>query len=172
MRANLFGSALHLVSSRRRGLPRKDTLLHGVIVDADGEVPSECVIRDMNVRGAAISHAETLPIGTQVYLLDIANRSVHLSRVIRSSGDRTGLMFVQSYTMGPGLPPRLKFLWRFLLEGNLRRVERAVAAGTHTGLALRSVGLTEAYLHQMARHASADRKLQGLLHRARRLLGV
>ena len=157
-------------SSEQRRLPRKAVLLSGVLADLNGEKTSDCAIRDINARGAAIGHSQKLPIGAQVYLLDTGNRAAHLANVVWSNTDRSGLLFVQTYAMGPGLPPRLRFLWRLLLEAKLRQADRAVAMGISAELALGTVGLTREHVHQMARYAGADKRFQSLLLRAGRLL--
>jgi hypothetical protein len=154
----------------KRKLPRKTGVLSGVLVDANGEYPSDCIIRDINAHGAAVTHPKRLPVGAQIYLLDTGNRRAYLARVIWNNADRSGLFFVRSYAMGLGLPPKLKFLWRLLLEANLRQAERAVAAGIRADLAFGSVGLTREQIHRMAPHALADIGFQRLLLRARRLL--
>jgi hypothetical protein len=151
-------------------MPRKHVLLHGVLADAQGEAASECIIRDIHARGAAISLERKLPIGAQVFLLDTGNGTAHAARVVWNRADRTGLSFVRSFAMGLGLPPRLKFLWRLLFGAKLRQTERALAAGISVELALGTVGLTRELIHQMARHAAPDERFRRLLLRAERLL--
>ena len=157
-------------SSEQRRLPRKNALLSGILSDLNGETASDCTIQDINARGAAIGIPGKLPIGAQAYLLDTGNRAAHLSRVVWSNADRSGLLFVQSYAMGFGLPPRMRFLWRLLLEAKLRQVDRAVAMGIQAGLALSTVGLTREHVHQLARYAGTDKRFRRLLLRAGRLL--
>ena len=154
--------------SDARRLPRKNVLLSGVLVD--GEQPSDCAIEDINARGAAVSLSRKLPVGAQVYLLDTGNRAAHLARVVWNNGNRSGLLFVRSYAMGPGLPPKMRFLWKLLLEAKLRQADRAVAMGIDTELALGTVGLTREHLHQMERYAEGDARFQELLHRLESLL--
>jgi hypothetical protein len=143
--------------------------LSGILVDVDGKGSSDCIIRDINARGAAISLCRTLPTGAQTILLDTGNRVAHFARVVWSNAGRFGLLFVRSYTMNTALPPRLVFLWRLLLEANLRDAQRAVATGLSAELALTSIGLTREHIHQMARYARTDRAVRLLLDRARRL---
>ncbi len=127
---------------------------------------SDCIIRDINARGAAISLAKTLPTGAQTILLDTGNRTAHFARVVWSHTGRFGLLFVRSYKMNSALPPRLVFLWRLLLEANLRQAERAVAAGVPAELALTSIGVTREHILQTARYARTDTKLRQLLETA------
>lgn len=157
-------------SSEQRRLPRKNALLCGILADLSGETASDCTIQDINARGAAIGIPGKLPIGAQAYLLNTGNGAAHLARVVWSNADRSGLLFVQSYAMGFGLPPRMRFLWRLLFEGKLRQVDRAVAMGIEAELALSTVGLTREHVHQLARYAGADKRFQRLLLRAGRLL--
>jgi hypothetical protein len=156
--------------SERRNPLRKDVFLSGILVDVDGKGSSDCVIRDINGRGAAISLCRTLPTGAQTILLDTGNRMAHFARVVWSNAGSSGLLFVRSYPMSRALPPRLAFLWRLLLEANLRQAQRAVATGVRADLALASIGLTREQIHHLARYAQTNRGLQQLLDSARRLL--
>jgi len=153
-----------------RRLPRKSVLLSGVLVDLDGERAIDCAIVDINAGGAAIGMPRKLPIGGQVYLLDTGNRAAHLARVVWNNANRSGLAFLRSYAMGPGLPPRMRVLWRLFLEAKLRQADRAVAMGIDAELALGTVGLTREHVHQMARYANGDKRFQQLLHRVTTLL--
>ena len=154
----------------QRRLPRKSALLSGVIADLNTEQAWDCTIHDINAGGAAISAGGRLPVGVDLYLLDTGNREVHLARVMWSNYERSGLLITQSYAMGLGLPPKMRFLWRLLLDAKLRQAERAVASGISSELALGSVGLTREHMHQMARYAGADKRFQKLLRRAEQLL--
>jgi hypothetical protein len=170
----MAGTAIAAASSnpseQRRPL-RKDVFLSGILVDLDGKGSSDCIIRDINPRGASITLCKTLPAGAQTILLDRGNRVAHFARVVWSSGGRSGLLFVRSYPMSKGLPPRLAFLWRYLLEANLLQAQQAIARGIPAGVALASIGLTREHMHQIARYARANRSVQHLLESARRLLG-
>lgn len=156
--------------AEQRRLPRKNALLSGVIADLNTQQAWDCTIHDVNARGAAISVGGRLPVGVELYLLDTANREVHLARVMWSNYERSGLLFAQSHAMGLGLPPKMRFLWRLLLDAKLRQAERAVASGASSELALGSVGLTREHVHQMARYASADKRFRKLLARVEELL--
>ena len=156
--------------SEQRSLPRKTVLFNGILVDVNGRESSDCVIRDINARGAAISLAKKLPTGAQTILLDTGNRTAHFARVVWSNAGRFGLLFVRTYPMNTALPPRLVFLWRLLLEANLRQAERAVAKGLPAELALTSIGLTREHIHQMDRYARNDRAVRLLLDRVGQLL--
>ena len=163
-------AAVQAGSPEQRTLPRKDVLLNGILVDVDGKDASNCTIRDINARGAAISLCKSLAIGAQTVLLDTGNRTAHFARVVWNAGAWSGLVFVRSYKMGSGLPPRLAFLWRLLLEENLRQAERAMATGASAGLVLASMGLTREQIHQLARYARRDPRLRRLLDGAKHLL--
>ena len=156
--------------AEQRRLPRKNALLGGVIADLNTQQAWDCTIHDINARGAAISVGGRLPVGVELYLLDTANREVHLARVMWSNYERSGLLFAQSHAMGLGLPPRMRFLWGLLLDAKLRQAERAVASGASSETALGSVGLTREHVHQMARFASADKRFRKLLARVEQLL--
>jgi hypothetical protein len=170
MRRNAQSDVTNAAPSEQRRLPRKNVLLSGVIADAKGEATSECIIRDMHAQGAAVSVLKPLQVGAHVLLLDTGNGTAHEARVAWSRANRSGLSFTRSYTMGLGLPPALKFLWRLLFEAKLRQAERAVASGVSAKLALGASGLTREFIHQVARRAMPDKKFPQLLRRARRLL--
>ena len=161
-----------VASEPRRRLPRKSALLSGVVADLNGEQASDCTIADINTGGAAIGTTRKLPIGAQVYLLDTGNRAAHLARVVWTNinANRSGLAFLRSHAMGPGLPPRMRVLWRLLVEAKLRQADRAVAMGIDAELALGTVGLTREHVHQMARYANGDKRFLQLLHRVEHLL--
>ena len=157
-------------ASEQRRLPRKQVLLSGVIADLQSEQSWVCTIHDINARGAAVGVGGRMPVGAQLYLLDTESRNAHLARVMWSNYERSGLLFDRSYAMGFGLPPTMRFLWRLLLEAKLKQADRAVAMGVAARLALDSVGLTSEEMHQMTRHASADKRFQKLLKRVEELL--
>lgn len=156
--------------SERRQWPRKTVLMSAIVADLNGENASDCIIRDVSAGGAQISLSRKLQTGEQIYLVDASNRAAHLAKVAWTNSDRAGLSFARSYVINLGLPSRLKFFWRLLLEAKLKEVDRIVAAGVSTGLAFKSVGLANEHLHQMARHASGDEKFERLLFQAKHLM--
>jgi hypothetical protein len=153
------------VAREKRKLPRKMGMMTGVLVDANGEDPADCTIRDVNIFGVSVTHPKKLPVGMQIYLLDTGSHAAYLARVVWNGPGRSGLLFVRRYAMGLGLPFRLKFLWRLLLEAKLRQAERAIASGVKSELAFSSVGLTREQVHRMAPYAHADLNFQRLLRR-------
>ena len=167
MRRNAVKVAIDAHSSEQRRLPRKQTLLCAVIADVNGETASDCIIRDINARSAQISFTRPLPLGAQIYLLDANNKAAHLARVVWRRSGRAGLSFIESHTIGLGLPPPLKFLWKLFLEAKFREVYRLVAAGIQIELALSTVGLDEEHLRQMARYGRVEKRFEILLRLAR-----
>ncbi len=155
--------------AEQRKLVRKNVLLSGVLCDANGEAASECTVHDMHTQGAAVSRGN-LTVNTRVFLIDVASNNAHEARVAWSKDGRSGLQFTRSYTMGLGLPPNLKFLFRLQFEAKLAQVRRAVAGGVAIKLALGSAGMTREHIHQMARHAAGDERFLRLLLIAERLL--
>ena len=155
--------------AEQRKLVRKSVLLTGVICDANGEGAAECTIHDMHTQGAAVSRGN-LTVNGRVFLVDVNNNNAHEARVAWSKDDRSGLQFTRSYTMGLGLPPALKFLFRLQFEAKLAQVRRAVASGVAMKPALGSAGLTKEHIHQMGRHAAGDERFLRLLLIAERLL--
>src|SRR5258705_5177258 len=170
MRKNAPEVPLDPDPAEQRRRPRKSALLSGVIADVNGENVSDCIIRDIHAHGAQIGFSKKLPMDSQIYLLDTSNQNAYLANVAWNNSHRAGLSFVQSYAVGFALPPKLKFLWRLLLEAKLREVDRAVSKGITVGLAWRSVGLAEVHLDQMAQHSNNDEKFERLLLLAKRLM--
>lgn len=156
--------------SNHRRLPRKQVLLKGVVTDVAGNDGADCAIADLNVLGAQVRISRPLSVGAQIILLDPSNTTAHVANVVWSSAERAGLCFVQSHTMGLGLPPRLNFLWKLLLEAKLKDISRVIARGAPNKLAASTVGLTEGLLHCIEPHASPDAELGRLLGQARRVL--
>jgi hypothetical protein len=154
----------------RRRLPRKTTLLHAVIANAKGEDASDCMIQDVNAGGAQISGSKTLPIGTEIYLLNTGNQLAYLAKVMWSKSDRSGLSFLQTHTMGSGLPPHLTFLWKLYLEAKLREIDRDLVRGVPVSLAFLKAGLSEVDLHYISQHANGDIQFERALTHAKRLL--
>jgi len=163
-------ASLAIDGSERRRLPRKATLMAGVIADSNGEDATDCTILDMNGRGAQISVPKTLHTGGQIYLLDTCNRAAYLAAVVWTKDDRAGLAFLRGCTVKRGMPPGLRFLSRLLLEAKLREIDRLIANGLSVGLAFNSVGLAEEHLHQIAPDATGDEKFEQAVIYARRLL--
>ena len=156
--------------SNQRRLPRKQVLLKGVVTDVAGTDGTDCAIADLNVLGAQVRISRQLSVGAQIILLDTSNTTAHIANVVWSNAERAGLSFVQSHAMGLGLPPRLNFLWKLLLEAKLKDISRVIARGAPNKLAASTVGLTEGLLHCIEPHASADAELGRLLAQASRVL--
>jgi len=156
--------------SERRKLARKQVLATALLADANGDNGSDCTILDMNANGAQISVPTQLTKDDQVCLLDTGDRNAYVARVAWSTADRAGLEFLERHTLGLGLPPKLKFFWRLLLEAKVREAERAVAMGVPAGAAFGSLGLTEDDLDKIARQAGNDKKCELVLLQAKRLL--
>jgi len=156
--------------AERRRLPRKTTLLRAVVADANGENASDCKIYDINAGGAQISVSKALPIGTEICLLDTGNQLAYLAKVMWSKSDRCGLSFLQTHTMGSGLPPHLTFLWKLYLDAKLRQIDRDLARGVSASLAFLNAGLSEVDLHYMSRHVNGDIQFERAVIHAKRLL--
>jgi len=156
--------------SERRKLPRKEMLSAGVVSRAGGENASDCIILDMNAKGAQIGVSAPLTVGSEVCLLDASNREAYFAKVAWSKSDRAGLSFFQHHTIGLGLSPKFKFLWKLLLQAKVSEIDRAVAMGRPAGAAFSVLGLTEGDLQQMAQRAGADKDTEHALLRVKHLL--
>ena len=156
--------------SERRSLRRQRVLLSGVISKANGESASDCVIRDLNTRGAQIECSMQFPLGTQLYLLDTHNGVAYDATVVWTTATRAGLEFVRSYAMRSPLPRELTFLERLLLEAKLGQVTRLIGRGIPAKQAITTVGLTEDQLEQLAERAASDEKFELVIRQAKHLL--
>jgi len=152
--------------SEQRSLPRKSSLLSGVIVALDETTASECTIQDINARSAQISYSATLPVDSQIYLVDVGNKAAHLARVVWRRSGRAGLSFIESYRFGLGLPPKLKFLWKAFLESKFKEVYRLVSSGVPIDLALSTAGVNAEHLREMARYLRFEKRFEILLRLA------
>lgn len=167
MRKSAAKAARNADPSEQRALPRKKSLLSAVVVDLDGTTAAECTIQDINARSAQICYSRSLPVDSAIYLVDASNKAAHLARVVWRRGGRAGLSFIESHTIGLGMPPRLRFLWKAFLESKFKEVHRLVSSGVPIGLALSTAGLHEEHLHQMARYGRVEKRFEILLRRAR-----
>jgi len=152
--------------SEQRKLPRKRSLLSAVVVALDGTTTSECTIQDINARSAQISYAKSLPVDSQIYLVDASNKAAHLARVVWRRSGRAGLSFIESHRIGLGLPPRLKFLWKAFLETKFKEIYRLVSSGVPIDLALSTAGVNEEHLREMARYVRFEKRFEILLRLA------
>ncbi len=144
-------------------------MLRAVIVDANGENASDCVVHDVNAGGAQIGVSRTLEIGTDIYLLDKGNQLAYLAKVMWSKPDRCGLSFLHTHSVGPGLPPHLIFLWKLWLLAKLKEIDRNISNGAPARLAFLSAGLSEVDLHFMSQRAKDDAQFERVLTLAKRL---
>jgi hypothetical protein len=160
-------AAVKTEGSERRSLPRKRALMDAVVVDLKGSNAVDCVIRDINARSAQITFSNDLPVGTQLYLLDTANKAAYQARVVWRRFDRAGLYFVQRHLLNWWLPARLKFLWRLFLEAKTREVYRLVTAGIPLELALSTAGMTRDQLNHMAQYGRSEKRFEILFRIAR-----
>jgi hypothetical protein len=171
MRRNRAASPSEPGASERRRWPRKTTPLRAVIADADGKNPRDCTIIDISAGGAQVSTSKELPVDSRVYLLDTGNQVAYLAKILWSSPARSGLWFLGKHPISRGMAPCLSFLWRLLLEAQLREVDRNLAEGVPKTLALSGAGLMPVHVHELARHTNGDRKFQSALLRAMSLFG-
>jgi PilZ domain-containing protein len=172
MRKNSSEARIRLVVDEQRHLPRKRVLLSGVIADGSGKNAVDCVIRDINVRGAQIQSPMKLQLGEEeLFLLNTRNEIAHLATVAWIKSDRAGLSFVRSYSLEKALPPQLEFLWKLFLDAKFRQISALIERGVPVAEASSVVGLTEHYLERCVKRGAFDEKVELLLHQAKHLLG-
>ncbi len=158
------------VVAEQRQLPRKGVLLAGVIADPDGKNAIDCMIRDINVRGAQIQLPRDLQLGEELLLLNTRNEIAHLATVVWTDADRAGLSFVRSYALEGTLPSHLEFLWKLFLDAKFRQIGTLIECGIPVAAASSVVGLTEDYLERCVKRGAFDQKNEFLFHQAKRLL--
>jgi hypothetical protein len=175
MRKNSSEARIRLVADERRHLPRKRVLLSGVIADRSGMNAVDCLIRDINVRGAQVQSPMKVQLGEELFLLNTRNETAHLATVAWIKRDRAGLSFVRSYALEGTLPPRLEFLWKLFLDAKFRQISALIERGVPVAEASSVVGLTEHYLERCVKRGAfdekVDEKVELLLHQAKNLLG-
>jgi len=171
MRRNSSEAKIRLVADEQRHLPRKRVLLSGVIADGSGMNAVDCVIRDINVRGAQVQSPMTLQLGKELFLLNTRNEIAHLATVAWIKSDRAGLSFVRSYSLEEALPSQLEFLWKLFLDAKFRQISALIERGVSVAEASSIVGLTEHYLERCVKRGAFDDKVELLLHQAKHLLG-
>ena len=161
---------IKIVANEQRQMPREKVLLAGVIAERDGQNAIDCMIRDINVRGAQVQLSRSLAIGQELFLLNTRNEIAHLATVAWIKDDQTGLSFVRSYSLEGDLPPHLEFLWKLFLDAKFRQIGALVECGIPVAAASSVVGLTEDYLERCVTRGAFDQKNELLFHQAKRLL--
>jgi len=171
MRKDARKVRINMVTNEQRQLPRKRVLLAGVIADRNGKNAIDCMIRDINVRGAQVQLPREVELGEELILLNTQNENAHLATVAWIKSDRIGLSFVRGYSLEGSLPPQLEFLWNLFLDAKFRQVGSLIERGIPVAEASTLVGLTEDYLERCVKRGAFDKKIELLLHQAKQLLG-
>jgi hypothetical protein len=100
--------------AERRPISRRRVLLGGIIVGDDGRFTLSCKIRDITEGGARISIPKSQNIATNVYLINVRDRTGHDAQVKWRRGDEAGLIFVTSFDLARTTDPTLSYLRRIL----------------------------------------------------------
>jgi hypothetical protein len=100
--------------AERRLTSRKRVLLGGIIVGDDGRFILNCKIRDITEVAARIALPKSQNIPTNVYLINVRDRTGHDAQVKWRRGDEAGLLFAASFDLARTTDPTLSYLRRIL----------------------------------------------------------
>ncbi len=101
--------------TERRPNRRKRSLLHGVIVYADGIHTLDCTIRDLSETGARIVTPKNSQFPSRIFLINVRDRLVYDAGVAWCGATEAGLAFTKVIPLRDGLDPSLSFLKRIWL---------------------------------------------------------
>src|SRR5215468_1520627 len=82
--------------AERRPIPRRRVLLGGVAASEDGAYTLNCLIRDLNEKGARIVVSGRQSLPEELYLVITRDHMAHRARLVWRKGDEAGLEFVTS----------------------------------------------------------------------------
>lgn len=98
--------------AERRPKPRRKVLLRGLVTWSDGARSFPCTIRNLTDGGARI----TLPVGqtvpSNIYFINIRERTAHEALVVWYNGSDAGIAFVKTYALANLNEPKLEYLNR------------------------------------------------------------
>jgi|SRR6185437_2553235 hypothetical protein len=100
----------------RRPQRRTRVLLGGLVAFFDGAQHFDCTIRDLTKTGARISLPRNQPIPSNVYLINMRDRTAHQAKVAWNNGKGAGLSFVKSLSLSEITDPKLAYLKRLWHE--------------------------------------------------------
>jgi hypothetical protein len=107
----------------RRQQSRRRVLLGGMVASADGSITAECVIRNLNERGALIKTDAKFGLDAKLYLIDARLHHVYVARVARLQGEtEIALQFHQARSIGAVESPAREFLMPLFLRAKLMQI--------------------------------------------------
>jgi hypothetical protein len=98
----------------RRGTRRPRSLLGGKLVFANETQSADCTIRDLNDTGAKVRVAAELPIGGEIWLINITSGTAWRSELAWRRSKELGLRFLEQIDLKEPLTGslgRLRRLW-------------------------------------------------------------
>ncbi len=126
----------------RRRSPRLRALAAGFLAHADGQLISDCLVRDVGTAGVQIRANERVQIPENSYLVNLATRILFRVRPVWRHGSLASLAFDAFYVIGASLPPHDAFVPRLCNEAKHRRMNRLVELGVDRSDARRACQLT------------------------------
>lgn len=104
----------------RRPQRRTRVLLGGLIAFFEGTQYFDCTIRDLTNTGARVSLPRNQPIPSNVYLVNMRDRTAHEARVAWNNGKEAGLSFIKSFPLSETSEPKLIYLKKLWHERAMR----------------------------------------------------
>lgn len=102
--------------SDRRPQKRKRVLIGARVTYGDGAHYFDCTIRDLSEAGARITLPRGQPMPSNVYLINLRDRTAHEASVKWNNGTEAGLAFNTSFALAEVTDPQLGYLKRLWLE--------------------------------------------------------
>jgi hypothetical protein len=110
------------MAERRKEPRRRTTFRYGVLYEHDGAMLGSCLIKDRSKTGARLKYFASLPVGTDVLLLDTEECILYAGKVVWSGDSQCGLSL-----------RRLRFVRLRVADGEFARASARVphAVGRH-----------------------------------------
>jgi two-component system cell cycle response regulator len=83
-------------SPEKRSDPRHRVLYGGKLVEATGAFSTDCAIRELSKDGARLRMSAPVPMGDDVYLIELRSGEAHLVHVVWRQGADLGVAFRRS----------------------------------------------------------------------------
>src|SRR5476651_1220075 len=98
--------------AERRPSPRRRVLLGGLVAYSDGERSFDCIIRNLSDTGARITLPPSQPVPSNIYLINVRDRTAHEAKIMWNDGFEAGVAFLKSFPITDLPDPKLAYLKR------------------------------------------------------------
>jgi hypothetical protein len=96
--------------AERRPKPRRRVLLKGLVTWADGARSFPCTIRNLTDGGARITLPPGQTVPSNIYFINLRERSAHEALMVWNNGSDAGIAFVKTYALADLSDPKLDYL--------------------------------------------------------------